>query len=804
MQKGLLSGALSVLAKGKRKRCIPIRQQTANHGYPVSGLTQAEVASRRSRGLHNQIPDTKTKSNWDIIRDNVFTLFNLINLIIGIALALVGAWANMTFLAIIFLNSAIGVFQQWYAKKLVERLSLLSESKAGVLRDGQVHQIPVDELVMDDVCLLSMGGQICADSRVLHGEIEVNESLLTGEADPIVKKPGDSLLSGSFVVSGRCCSQVEHVGADNFVSRLSEGAKKHRKVNSQLLKAMGKVTKFTGYFILPVGVLLFVQAFFLRGDPIFLSVVSTAAALLGMLPKGLVLLISISLAAGVIALSKRRVLVQDLHCIETLAHVDVLCLDKTGTITKGEMQVQEVCWFEQPGTPSGQQALESYLDACEDGNATILALKNHFSPACDWKVASKTAFSSQRKWGSVTFDGLGTYVLGAPELLLRDRSVMPESLEEAIKGGDRVLCFGYSPEPAEAGTTPNVAPLAMIRISDPVREEAGETLAFFKREGVAIKVISGDNPVTVSAVARKAGLEGYERYIDLSTLKTDGEVCEAAGEYTVFGRVSPTQKCTLVKALQEKGHTVAMTGDGVNDVLALRQADCSIAVGSGSDAARQVSQLVLLDSNFDALPHILHEGRRVVNNITRVAGLFFIKTLYSALLSLLSLLTLTPFPFIPIQITLMDGILEGFPSFFLSFEPDHKRVTGSFLPTVLLRALPYAALIFINHLILVWGLPLIGITEFNDGTVLYYITGFAYLLALIRSCRPLSAPRIVLCTVSAAGFYLCAALFALFLQLEPVSLINLSLFAALALVSLPVTRLLTHCSERLGQQERPG
>ncbi len=784
--------------KNKRKEHI-LNQQASSYEYPVKGLTQAEVESRYHQGLRNQIPDSKSKSNWDIIRDNVFTLFNLLNIIIGIALALVGAWANLTFLAVIFLNSTIGVFQQWYAKWLVEKLSLLSQSMTKVLRDNQVCQITVDELVLDDVCILEMGGQICADSQVLSGEIEVNESLLTGEADPIIKKQGDKLLSGSFVVSGRCFAKVEHVGMDNFVYQLSHGAKKHRKMKSQLVDAMGRVTKLTGYFILPVGLLLFIQAFLFRGDTLFLSVVSTAAALLGMLPKGLVLLISISLATGVIALSKKRVLVQDLYCIEALSHVDMLCLDKTGTITQGEMQVLEALWLEQPAVFSGQEALESYLAVCEDNNATILALKNHFSPHCNWQVVSKKAFSSQRKWGSVTFDSLGTYVLGAPEMLLGASTTLPEFIETGIRigmeAGDRVLCFGYSQNIPDTDAPLEVLPLAFIRINDPVRPEARETLSFFRQEGVTIKVISGDNPQTVSAVARKAGLEGYDRCIDLSLLQTEEEIRDAAIEYTVFGRVSPTQKCTLVKALQEKGHTVAMTGDGVNDVLALRQADCSIAIGSGSDAARQVSQLVLLDGNFDALPHILYEGRRVVNNITRVAGLFFIKTLYSAFLSMLSLLMLLPFPFIPIQITLMDCMLEGFPSLFLSFEPDHKKIKGSFLPTVILQAMPYALLIFINHIILTWGLPLIGITEFGDGTVLYYISGFAYLLALLRSCKPLNVLRIILCILSAVGFYLCAGLFAPILYLESVSFINVGLFAALAILSIPVTLFFTYCSE---------
>lgn len=760
--------------------------QDCSYGYPVHGLTHEEVEDRRARGLVNENPDTKTKSNWNIIRDNVFTLFNLLNVLIGIALALVDAWRNMLYLSIIFFNSAIGVFQQWHAKQLVEKLSLLSQSHVRVIRDGAVHSCPVDQLVMDDVCIFETGEQICADSQVLHGEVEVNESLLTGEADPVLKIPGSAMLSGSFVVSGRCCAQVEHVGKENFANVISDGAKQHRHMKSQLIRAMDKVAKFTGYFIIPVGLLLFVQAYFFRGNSAFLSVVSTAAALLGMLPKGLVLLISISLAGGVIALSRKKVLVQDLYCIETLAHVDMLCLDKTGTITQGNMQVQEVCWLPAAEGHTGQAGLAAYLASCEDNNATFLALKAYFSPACTWEVCSKIAFSSARKWGSVTFQNIGTYILGAPEKLLGESNALPDSIQRGHLEGDRILCFGYVEGIPDKEKPLDALPLAFFRISDPIRENAVETLSFFKKEGVTIKVISGDNPVTVSSVAQKAGLDGYEKYIDLSSLDTEEALSHAALEYTIFGRVSPAQKRALVQALQTKGHVVAMTGDGVNDVLALHQADCGISIGSGSDAAQQVSGIVLTESNFDALPYILHEGRRVINNINRIAGMFFIKTLYSAFLSLMCLLTASSFPFIPIQITLMDGLLEGLPSLFLAFEPDHSRVSGSFLPTVFLRAFPYATLIFLNYLFLTWVLPLLGNYHFSDGTVLYYISGFIYLLALLRSCVPMNRLRIVLFVFCASSFYFCAFVFSRFLYLEPISIENMGLFSVLALSSLPI------------------
>lgn len=738
------------------------------------------MQARREQGLVNLPEPSNTKSIWEIIRDNVFTLFNALNLAIGVCLSLVGAWVNMTFLLVVFLNCAIGIVQQIYAKRLVEKLSLLCASSAQVIRDGEAQTIAVEDLVLDDLCLLTMGGQICADAQVMHGQIEVNESLLTGEVDPIKKAPGDMVLSGSFVVSGKCYAKTVHVGADNFVQQLSKGAKRHRHIHSHLIRAMGRVTKLTGYFIPLVGIVLFIQAYFFRRDPMFDSVVSTSAALLGMLPKGLVLLISVSLAAGVIALSRKKVLVQDLHCIETLAYVDTLCLDKTGTITQGHMGVRDVVWAQPPqGVAGGEEALQNYLLACEDSNATIQALKASFEPRGTWRATSQTAFSSQRKWGGVYFESKGMYLLGAPEVLLRQDGALPDEMAAAVRAGDRVLCFAFSPDlhpdrPAQA-----TCPLAYIRISDPVREEAAATFRYFADQGVMIKVISGDNPLTVCAVAKKAGLEDHDKMLDCSTLKKDEDLFEMAEQYAVFGRVTPNQKLILIKALQAKGRTVAMTGDGVNDVLALRQADCSIAIGSGSDAARQVAQLVLLDSNFDALPHILKEGRRVVNNITRVGRLFFIKTLYSALLSLLSIMTCTAFPFVPIQITLMDGLLEGFPSFFLSFEPDYRRIRSDFLPDVVGRALPFAGMIFVYHLLLVWGFPAFGITEFNDGTVLYYLTGFAYLLALFRSCVPFNALRRWLFAGAAIGFYACVILFADFLYLEPLSMINAGLFGCL-------------------------
>ncbi len=590
----------------------------------------------------------------------------LFNLLIAIALALVGAWSNMMFICIIAVNTLIGIVQELHAKKLVEKLSLLSAPTVRVIRDGKHSEIPIHELVEQDVIELEAGNQVCSDCVILVGEAEVNESLLTGESDPVLKPEGSHLLSGSFIASGRCRACVEHVGAENYAAAIAREAKRLRGIHSELLSSMRKVTHFTAFLIPPLGILLFLEAFLLRGDTLNHAVVTTAAGLLGMLPKGLVLLISISLAVGIITLSRKKVLVQELFALETLAHVDTLCLDKTGTLTQGKMQVES----------------------------------DVFSPI------HKIPFSSERKWSAIEFQNAGTFVIGAPERL---GASVPPHLERDEQTGKRLLLAGYTKEPLDQnGPLPHIQELAYIVISDSIRPNAAETLAYFQKEGVALKLISGDNPVTVSALAKQVGFPEAERYLDMTGITEEAQIEKAAADYSIFGRVSPLQKKQLVQALQKKGHVVAMTGDGVNDLLALRQADCSIAMAQGSDAARQISQVVLLDSDFSALPSVLSEGRRVVNNITRVAGVFFVKTIYSVLLSLVCLVLNIPFPFMPIQITLIDLIIEGYPAFFISFEPDNRRITGRFLPSVLRRAFPNAVSILICFVVLLafsWVMP---------------------------------------------------------------------------------------------------
>ena len=755
-----------------------------NGKEPILGLTEAEVLERKKKGQINIVEEKAVKSNWEIISENVFTLFNLYNFLIAIALMSVGAYSNLAFMLIIILNICIGSFQEIHAKNMVAKLSVLTISKVDVMRDGKEKSIYVDELVLDDITILNMGNQICSDSVVIDGKIEVNESLLTGESDTIVKMPGDKLYSGSYVVSGKCYAKVEKVGKDNLAAEITLKSKKHKKVNSELLNSMKKVTRLTSVIIIPVGILLFVQAFFFRDQVIKSSVISTAAALLGMLPKGLILLISISLATGVIKLAKKKVLVQDLYSVETLAHVDVLCLDKTGTITEGKMQVSNFEIFNKEIIPiSVNQALSAFVNEIGDNNGTFQALKEYFKENDTFQVDYKNSFSSERKWSSISFKDIGTIIVGAPErLIAKSNFEIKDNMVEAQKQGKRVLLVGFSKEVVE-DVLPDIEIIAAIELSDPLRKNAKEMLGFFKGEGVTVKVISGDNPLTVSSIAKQAGLEDYESYIDLSTIENDDEIIDLVDEYSIFARVSPNQKSLLVQALQAKGHTVAMTGDGVNDIIALRQADCSITLPEASDVAKQVSQIVLLNSDFSVLKDVLMEGRRVVNNITNVATIFFIKTLYSVMLSILNIITCTAFPFIPIQITLVDLAIEGYTSFFISFEPNGKQIKEKFLKSVLKNSFPYSVVIIINIITLYFLAPALGIVEPKMTTLMYYMIGFTSILAVIRVCRPFNKMRIFLCTTTAIGFFVATILFRNLLHLSKLGMQELTVFLVMATLS---------------------
>ncbi len=760
-----------------------------------SGLTSQQVEQKKLQGRQNIQPDKVTKTLRQILRDNVCTLFNLFNVLIAIALALVGAWKNMLFILIISVNTLIGILQELHAKRMVEQLSLLSMPTARVIRDGAASDLPLQELVEEDVMELDSGRQVGADAVILTGQVEVNESLLTGESDPVYKSAGDHLLSGSFIISGRCRARVEHVGMENYATQLAQEAKKQRRVNSELLSSIRRVTHFTAYLIPPLGVLLFLEAIFLRDVAVHGAVVSTAAALLGMLPKGLVLLISISLASGIAALSRKKVLVQELYALETLAHVDTLCLDKTGTLTEGAMRVEEVRLTELGERLPFEEIMGSFLAASEDNNATFQALQAHFAANDRWAAAGKVPFSSERKWSAVRFRDF-TLVVGAPERLGGEAELA--QLEEEFRAGRRVLLAGITREEVSADNPlPPVEKLASVILSDPIRPSAAGTLAFFQREGVDLKLISGDNPVTVSALAEKAGFPQAERYIDMSTVTEPEDLARAAREYSVFGRVSPRQKQQLVQALQKQGHQVAMTGDGVNDLLALREADCGIAVASGSDAARQVAQVVLLNSDFSSLPAVLAQGRRVVNNLTRVAGVFFVKTIYSVLLSIVCLVLDIPFPFLPIQITMMDLIVEGYPSFFMSFEPDGRKITGRFLPSVLRRATPNAVADTVCFVLWLVVAQAMAVPAEQVETFFYLLVGAIGVQAVLKASWPLNRLRVFLCVTMTVGFYAAAVLFHPILQMELLSAEYLPLLAGFILAGFLLERCVTALIRRI-------
>lgn len=698
----------------------------------------------------NKSKGMATKSTAEIIRDNVCTVFNLLNVIIAVALALVHAWSNLFFIFIIIVNTLIGIYQEIKAKKLVEKLSLLSMPVAHVLRDGRELEVHPDSVEKGDVLLLESGNVICADSRVLSGSAEINESVLTGESRPVLKRAGDDLLSGSSVISGKCRAEVIHTGEENYAAKLVSEVKKYKSANSELMSSMKKVTRITSFFIVPLGIIAFLEALLVRNMTIADAVISSSAGLLGMLPKGLVLLMSVGLAIGVIRLSKKNVLVQELYSLENLAHCDVLCLDKTGTLTVGHMEVEQVI-------PLGcdkaraQQLLASYVSASEDNNATFCALKEYCAHAAPQRAFAGVPFSSARKWSSVTLENGEYLVLGAYERLGL-KGDMPLQFREQMQQGKRVLFAGITRQKPQAdGELCAVEPAAAVIIADPLRKNAKDTIAYFERQGVEVKVISGDDPVTASAVAARAGIKNAQRCIDLSNAAPE-DVKNAADKYTVFGRVNPEQKKLLVTALQEKGHSVGMTGDGVNDLLAMKQADCSVAIGQGSDAARQTAQLVLLDSDFAVLKDVISEGRRVVNNITKSAGVFFIKTLYSVFITLWCVIFNLPFPFIPIQITLIDLVIEGFPSFFMSLERNDKPVRSKFLPSAIGAALPNAVAVTVCCIVLTMAGSSFGIEQSQTGLVTYLTLGAISVMGVVKASLPFNWLRGGLCAVSALGY----------------------------------------------------
>ena len=735
----------------------------------ITGLTDEEVRQRVEEGLTNRADISTDKTTKEIVISNVFTYFNLIFLVITILLIMVGSFRNLTFLPIIIGNTVIGIVQEIRAKKTLEKMSLLNAPHADVIRNGSVKQISTEELVKDDVILLTAGKQICADAVVISGNIQVNESLLTGEADEVEKTEGSTLMSGSFVVSGECYARLEKVGNESYISKLSLEAKSMGgKEQSEMIRSINLIVKWVGIVIIPIGLILFWQSHFVNGESITKSVTSTVAAIIGMIPEGLYLLTTVALALSTMKLARKKVLLHDMKSIETLARVDVLCVDKTGTITEPDMKLKEIFLCKNSGADGTQTALTldelkslilDYANASVDNNATMLALKAYAAEALTNNTSalhrtavSQQAFSSSLKYGSVTFSD-GTYLLGAPEFIMHeDFARIEEEIIPYADKGDRVLLFArYNGENVENGINGSVTPLGFVALANPIRENAVKTFEYFKSQGVAIKVISGDNPRTVSRIAIQAGIESAESFVDAATLDTEDKIADAVNKYTVFGRVTPKQKKQLVKALQAKGHTVAMTGDGVNDILAMKDADCSVAMASGSEAAAQAAQVVLLDSDFAHMPDVVYEGRRVVNNIQRSASLFLVKNIFSLLLSLFSVILMVTYPLEPAQVSLISMFTIGVPGFLLALEQNKDRIKGHFITNVMLKALPGG----LTDVIAVGALVVCGevfcISDASIGTIATLVLSVVGFMILFKISEPLNGMKYAVIIGNIAG-----------------------------------------------------
>ncbi|MDO5603017.1 MAG: cation-translocating P-type ATPase [Oscillospiraceae bacterium] len=764
------------------------RQDIPRFSPPVTqGLTAEQVKSRVDAGLSNKETGTKTKTYRQIVLENTFTFFNILNFILALAVLLVGSYKNLLFMGVIVCNICIGTFQGIRAKRTIDKLSLIAAPKAGVIRDGQRMEIAVEELVLDDVLCLSAGKQICADAVVAEGEAEVNESLLTGESDPVLKRPGDTLLSGSFVVSGVCAARVTHVGNENYAAQLAKDARYVKKPNSEIMRSLDFIVKTISAVLAPVGLLLFCKQYFLLHTGLQQSVIRTVAALIGMIPEGLVLLTSMVFAVSVLRLSRHKTLAQELYCVETLARVDVLCLDKTGTITEGCMQLDGLVPLQDTPREEMEAALSLLSGALTDDNATFLAVREAF-PSAKAEAVRTVPFSSARKWSGAAFEGRGSYLLGAGEFMMGE-AFAPYAAAAAsyAEEGRRVLLLAHSSEELSARQVlpAQLKPLGFLLFSDKLRAEAPDTLAYFAKQGVALKIISGDSAVTAAHIAKRAGMTGWENYIDASLLQDEAALQDAAERYQVFGRVTPRQKLSLVKALKNAGHTVAMTGDGVNDVLALKEADCSVAMASGSDAARTVADLVLLDSNFASLPKVVQEGRRSINNLQRSAALFLTKTIFSVFLSFFFLFIAAPYPFHPIQLTLISALTIGLPSFVLALEPNSELVRGRFLINVFQKAVPAACGMLGSVLALVCLTAFFPLSVPAFSTLAVYTTAAAGFLLLFRLCRPFNPLRLSLFIITAAAFCIVSCCFGPFFSLVPLDLFSaltlLGLFACVAL-----------------------
>lgn len=769
------------------------------------GLNSDQVNEYFENGWSNEPVEPPSKTVPEIIKSNLFTYFNLVFAVLAALLILAGSFRNLTFLPVILANLFIGIIQEIRAKNTLDKLSVLNAPKALVVREGRQFSIPAEELVLDDIVIFKAGNQICADAIVVDGEVSVNESLLTGESDEISKKPGNELMSGSFIVSGECYARLDKVGEDSYISKLTLEAKAmNSEEQSEMIRVLDKLVGVVGILIIPIGLLLFGQQFFFSGASFSKSITSMVAAVIGMIPEGLYLLASVALVVSVMRLASKKVLVHDMKCIETLARVNVLCVDKTGTITENTMEVNgeiPMDGYDSQSMAPLKQIISDFASAMSSDNITMKAMKDYFNKPSGRKAVSVSPFSSQFKYSGAAFED-GSYVLGAPEFVLReDYDNYREQIEQYSSEGYRVLVFGiYDGVIDGKALTGKVTPLGLVFLSNPIRKEAPETFKYFENQGVEIKVISGDNPVTVSQVALQAGIANADNYIDASTLTTDEAIEDAVLRYTVFGRVTPDQKRKFVRALKKAGRTVAMTGDGVNDVLALKDADCSVAMASGSDAAAQASQLVLLDSNFACMPSVVMEGRRVVNNIERSASLFLVKNIFSFLLSLFSVCFMINYPLEPSQISLISMFTIGVPAFFLALQPNKNIIQGHFLSNVLIKALPAGITDFlvVGALVVFGQVFEVGETDISTAcTMLLAIVGF---VILYNISKPMNALRWCVWGGCIVGLLGCSIYLGDLFAMRGMSTKCIMLFVVFAIITEPALRYSTILIEKIGRK----
>lgn len=779
------------------RRPVPVLETN-----PETGLSSAQAQDRMDAGWGNLPIDPPGKTVGQIIKSNIFTYFNMLFFVLAAFVLVFGTWQNAMFLGVVFANIAIGIVQELRSKRTLDKLTLLTAPHGFVIRDGRQRKIPTSEMVRDDIVVFSAGSQIYADAVVVSGECSANEALITGEADEIKKTPGSELLSGSFVVSGECRARLTQVGADSYANRLTLEAKEAKPPQqSEMMRSLTRLVQVIGIAIIPLGVLMAVKEIVWLGRSVSDGVVATVASLIGMIPEGLYLLTSMALAAGVVRLAQKKTLVHDMGCIETLARVDVLCVDKTGTVTENKMTVEDVVPLCPDRFEEGDIRLimADYVGAMRADNDTMAALRRYFTGEVKQQAIIAVPFTSARKFGGVSFHEDETYLLGAPDVLLGERYGKYAAQIDAYSAkGCRVLLLAlYDGQPDDEALDADMLPISLILLSNKIRAEAPDTFKYFAEQGVAIKVISGDNAMAVSEVAKRAGIKGAESYVDARTLETDEDIAAAVEKYTVFGRVTPDQKRRFVRALKAAGHTVAMTGDGVNDVLALKEADCSIAMASGSDAASQVSHIVLLESNFAAMPSVVAEGRRVINNIERSAALFLVKNIFSFSLAVISLIFTLPYPVTSAQMSLVSALTIGAPGFVLAMEPNTARIKGKFLPNVIYRALPGG----LTDLILVLGVILFcmvfKVGENMMSTVCAIILNIVGLMVVHYTCKPYNLLRKAMMIGLTVAFVFCVLLLPQLFTLTSLDLPGAMILVVFALLSAPALMVIRRAQDKL-------